>query len=240
MFQPLRGSSLPTVRAGTSALRTSTCASSSRSSSRRMSSVAAYPIEAPNSPSFDLNILDIFDAPNRLGESSRLLVSNAAASSTVRHARPPTQVARHQHTMKPLPEPVVLDGPARPRNIHFVSFRGFSNAGPRWNVSSGARSPPVPLPTPILFDGPSQLRPYTHGRARWNRNSPSSLAMSAAPIVLALAAGVALFAIDVTSEAPSPAPQQDGHSDLDSTSPFPASSRGQGARDRLSNHGLRA
>ncbi|PIL28968.1 hypothetical protein GSI_09015 [Ganoderma sinense ZZ0214-1] len=234
MSQPLQGSAVSAVRASTSALRTSTRATHWRASSRRMSSVAAYPIEEPNSPSFDLNILDIFDAPSRLGESSRLLVSNAAASSTIRRARLPTQVSPHRHVVKPLPEPVVLDGPARPRHAPFVSFRAFNNAVPRRNVnvSSGAWSPPAPLPTPILFDGPSQLRPYTRGGARWNRYSPSSLAMSAAPIVLALAAGVALFAVDVTSAAPRKSPRPD--SDADSTSLSPTSRRGRRARDRLS------
>ena len=175
MSQPLR-SALPAVRASTSALRTSPHAITSRSSSQRMSSIAAYPVEEPHSPSFDLNILDIFDAPSRLGESSRLLVSNAAASSTIRRARRPPQASHYTHTIKPLPEPVVLDGPARPRNAPFVSFRAFGNtAGPRRNVSTstGVWSPPAPLPPPILFDGPSQLRPYHRGGAGWNGYSVS-------------------------------------------------------------------
>ncbi|KAM5545966.1 hypothetical protein V8D89_000092 [Ganoderma adspersum] len=232
MSQPLR-SALPAVRASTSALRTSTRATTSRSSPRKMSSIAAYPVEEPHAPSFDLNILDIFDAPSRLGESSRLLVSNAAASSTIRRARLPTQASHHTHTVKPLPEPVILDGPARPRNAPFVSFRVFGNTvGPRRNVStsSGAWSPPAPLPPPILFDGPSQLRPYHRGGARWNGYSPSSLAMSAAPIVLALAAGVALFAVDVTPAAQKPSPKPGSDSGSTSPSPSPASSRGRSAQ----------
>ena len=176
-MQPLRFA-LPTVRASTSTLPTSTRAMSSSSSSRRMSSIAAYPVDEPRSPSFDLNILDIFDAPSRLGESSRLLVSNAAASSSIRRVRLPTQTSPHKHAAKPLPEPVLLDGPARPRNAPFVSFRAFglkSNASSRRNVlsTSGVWSPPAPLPPPIVFDGPSQLRPYTRGGARWSGYSVS-------------------------------------------------------------------
>ncbi|KAI1792800.1 hypothetical protein LXA43DRAFT_316762 [Ganoderma leucocontextum] len=220
---------LPTVRPSTFTLRTSTRAGAPRLSSRRMTSAAAFPVEEAHSPSFDLNILDIFDAPSRLGESSRLLVSNAATSSSIRRARPSsTQASSYRGAIQPLPAPVILDGPARPRHAPFVSFRVYgvrSAAGARRSASSGVWSPPAPLPPPIVFDGPSQLRPYARGGARWNANSSSSLAMSAAPIVLALAAGVALFAVDVTPAAPNP------------SSTSPASSRGRSARDRLSYDG---
>ncbi|KAI0719838.1 hypothetical protein C8T65DRAFT_568767 [Cerioporus squamosus] len=201
MFQPTRPLStlLPAV------LRTTPRATTATPFSRQMLSAAALPIEHAHTPSFSLPILDIFDAPARLGESSRLLVQNAAAASS----RPPrsisTQAWSRRPAVKPLPAPTLLDGPARPRGMAYISFRAHR---PRpvhasSNDASGvaARTLPAPLPPPLLFEGPSQLRPYVRG-ARRSSDSASSVVKTATPLVLALAAAVVLFGIDVEPQSP--------------------------------------
>ncbi|EJF56706.1 hypothetical protein DICSQDRAFT_157771 [Dichomitus squalens LYAD-421 SS1] len=201
MIQPLR-SVMSTIRS--SALRTFPSATNS-TSSRPMVSAAASPIDGSQSRSIGMNIFDIFDAPSRLGESSRLLVANAAASAATHSARPFTMQASAQgHVVKPLPPPILLDGPARPRHRPFVSFRAFgvrAKAPVTSRVApSGVETLAAPLPSPIIFDGPSRLRPYVRRGARGNGYS-TALVKSATPMALALVAGVALFVIDPTTVA---------------------------------------
>ncbi|GJE93474.1 hypothetical protein PsYK624_096330 [Phanerochaete sordida] len=123
---------------------------------RSMSSAAlALPLDEP----LDLPIFDIFDAPSRLGESSKLLAD--AARSRVRPAertlRTSALAAPARAPPKALPAPTLYDGPARPRGL----------SGPRTRlIHSRALAPaqahplPAALPPPVMFDGPSRLRPY--------------------------------------------------------------------------------
>ena len=160
MFQPTRplSSLVPAV------LRTTPRATTSTALSRHMSA-AALPVEHPHTPSFSLPILDIFDAPARLGESSRLLVLNAAAASTRSSRSISTQASTRRSGVKPLPAPILLDGPARPRGMAYISFRAH-RARPVHAPGPAPHSLPAPLPPPVLFDGPSQLRPYVRGARR--------------------------------------------------------------------------
>ncbi|KAI0767483.1 hypothetical protein C8Q74DRAFT_1203301 [Fomes fomentarius] len=179
------------------ALRVSPRATSSTPPTRTMLSAATFPVEEPQAPSLHLPILDIFDAPSRLGEAGKLLALHAAASSS-RPARPLGTFSRRS-AVKPLPAPVVLDGPARPRGMAFVSFRQFRprpvGASRRDASEAGARARPLPtpLPSPMLFDGPSRLRPYCRGGS----SSSAAYAMSATPLMLAIAAAALLFGVDV-------------------------------------------
>ena len=214
MVQPLRAA-LPAIRHTTAVLRPA--------SQRSMISAAALPAHEVHPTPLDLNILDIFDAPARLGESSKLLARAAAASrraistAAVRPAAP--RAGSRRVAVKPLPAPTMLDGPARPRSMSFVSFRRFNQPRPAVPGAS-VRPLPEPLPSPILFDGPSQLRPYVRGgspggsvgclivfRARGPitdhrgcHPQASSLAKSAMPLALALAAAVVIFGVDVAPQ----------------------------------------
>ncbi|KAI0752662.1 hypothetical protein C8Q80DRAFT_1267179 [Daedaleopsis nitida] len=165
-----------------------------------MASAATFPVtvEEPRPSSFDHPILDIFDAPSRLGESSRLLALNAAAS-TSRPARPSsTHTPSRRPPVQPLPAPILLDGPARPRGMSFVSFR---NHRPRTaDASRSLDMGDVSLPPPVLFDGPSRLRPYVHGCSR-GRFGSTHWAMSTTPLMLAVAAAAVLFGIDIEPRA---------------------------------------
>ncbi|EMD36876.1 hypothetical protein CERSUDRAFT_83908 [Gelatoporia subvermispora B] len=129
---------------------------------RCMSTAApALCLPAPDaSPTFvDFNILDIFDAPCRLGESSRLLAMSAHAARA-RASRPVRSIStaslRKRPTVKPLPPPVTFDGPSRPR---YIMSTHHNRRTPKGSVAF-AVVPPPPLPEPQLFDGPSKLRPY--------------------------------------------------------------------------------
>ncbi len=169
MPHPVR-SALSTLRPAV--LRVSPRATSSTPPTRTMLSAATFPVEEPQ---VHLPILDIFDAPSRLGEAGKLLTLHAAASSS-RPARPLSTFSRRS-AVKPLPAPVVLDGPARPRGMAFVSFRQFrprpvgASRSDASEAGARARALPTPLPSPILFDGPSRLRPYCRGGSSWGSSS---------------------------------------------------------------------
>ncbi|RPD76011.1 hypothetical protein L226DRAFT_394674 [Lentinus tigrinus ALCF2SS1-7] len=216
MFQPTRPLSpmLPAT------LRTTPCVMILSAALSRRMSAAALPVEHPHTPSFNVPILDIFDAPARLGESSRLLVLNAAAASSRPARSLSTQASSRRPGVKPLPAPIVLEGPARPRGMAYISFRAHR---PRPIVEP--RSLPARLPPPILFDGPSQLRPYVRGARRssgsvsliafrpallWDgmdggangdlSYQTSMLMKSVAPLFLAASAAVVLFSIDLEAQ----------------------------------------
>ncbi|OCH94615.1 hypothetical protein OBBRIDRAFT_102003 [Obba rivulosa] len=140
---------------------------------RRMSATTpVLCLPAPDaSPTFvDFNILDIFDAPSRLGESSKLLVMSAQASRA-RASRPVRSIStasvRKRPTIKPLPPPVLFDGPSRPRYMMSTPHRSYT-AG---SSVALAITPPSALPAPQVFDGPSKLRPYTYRGVRCGAGS---------------------------------------------------------------------
>lgn len=127
---------------------------------RRPMSAAAMALPAEEHPVIDLQIFDIFDAPSRLGESSKIL-AQAAANRTERtlSTRAVERTDDIQRTaVPPLPAPVMYDGPAKPKylahgpRIRRMYTQAASFSGPRENVCE--------LPPPVVFDGPSRLRPY--------------------------------------------------------------------------------
>ncbi|KZT08132.1 uncharacterized protein LAESUDRAFT_757825 [Laetiporus sulphureus 93-53] len=108
--------------------------------------------EVPQPPP-EFQIFDIFDAPSRLGESSKLL--RASSSSRTLPSRSSPSSSRKVSPVRSLPDPVIFDGPTRPRILQkqYEARRSHSTAlGPRGSLRS--------LPLPEIFDGPSRLRPY--------------------------------------------------------------------------------
>lgn len=129
---------------------------------RQMATASAeLPMEEEEQlPNFH-QILDIFDAPARLGESSKLL----ARSPSVRRAAPSVDAAlarkRNVGHVQPLPTPIIFDGPTRPR-VAKTSL----NASRAHSASSIAGRSPLSLPLPETFEGPSRLRPNNQGAFR--------------------------------------------------------------------------
>lgn len=152
-----------------SSITSSPLASTHTQSNRRlMNTASAYALDA-QAP-IDIQIFDIFDAPSRLGESSKMLRRSSAARTApvrteraVNTATPEGQSSRRNY-VKPLPAPILYDGPARPphvmasrlraRNAHSLALAAGKSHEER--VAST-------LPPPQVFEGPSRLRPYGRG-----------------------------------------------------------------------------
>ncbi|KAH9928000.1 uncharacterized protein BXZ73DRAFT_78442 [Epithele typhae] len=165
MFQPLR-SALPASRpAFAIAVRPPTV-------SRHLLSTAAL---APPMDDVPLPIFDIFDAPARLGESSKLLAR--AAFSTIARRTVPRPASPRRPAPRPLPQRRSSTAPRAPA------------------LAQCPRRPlPAPLPPTEVFDGPSRLRPYGRGGAR---SGPGS-AFAFAPLAAALAGAAVIFGVDVS------------------------------------------
>ena len=130
---------------------------------RRSMSTAAMALPLEEEPStIDLPIFDIFDAPSRLGESSKMLAEAAksrperVASKALKRSSPVCAA------VTPLPSPIVFDGPARPKG--FATGIRVRRIHSQALQTSETRRLPRALPPPIIFDGPSRLRPYTRDR----------------------------------------------------------------------------
>ena len=138
---------------------------------RRLMGTAAVAL-AEQAP-IDIQIFDIFDAPSRLGESSKLLrQSSAARASTARADRTmstrSSSPSARRH-FKPLPAPILYDGPACPPHGAHLAYGGLtarnahsyasSEASPDENLLSS-------LPPPVVFDGPSRLKRYGRDTSR--------------------------------------------------------------------------
>lgn len=144
---------------------------------------AELPMEEHHAPDFH-QILDIFDAPARLGESSRLL----ARSASVRRPAPPIDSSSRKgssSSVQALPAPIMFDGPSR-----YCGPKATTNVRGAHSSSAVDSTSPHSLPSPETFDGPSRLRPYAHATTRDSsqtlRSTPSSL------LLLGLAGGVGL------------------------------------------------
>ncbi|CAL1710007.1 unnamed protein product [Somion occarium] len=153
-----------------------------------------YPEHSDESP-FDLQIFDIFDAPSRLGESSKILAgSRPSPSSSFLSPRPLSSSARRRassHRIDPLPAPIIFDGPAQPRHIAMMSYRVGRTRPSSTDASHTSRTVPL-LPEPVIFDGPSQLRSRSRGSSTGN----GSRSDSSSPTLMLLlgAAGAVVFA----------------------------------------------
>ncbi|KAI0342512.1 hypothetical protein BDW22DRAFT_1305324, partial [Trametopsis cervina] len=134
-------------------------------SRRPMVTTSAMSLPLDDSPVIDLHIFDIFDAPHRLGESSKLL-SHAASkgSASGRTERLISSAATMSRHVSPLPNPILFDGPARPAHLSHGTLRARrTHSHAPSTAQSSQREPVSPLPPPITFDGPSRLRPYVRG-----------------------------------------------------------------------------
>lgn len=130
---------------------------------RRPMSAAAMTLPQEDHAAMDLHIFDIFDAPSRLGESSKMLARAAAsrAERTIRQSADSSASTRP--TVQPLPAPVTYDGPARPSSYAYAPrIRQIHSQAP---TVSEARDSVSALPPPEVFDGPSRLRPYLRDSA---------------------------------------------------------------------------
>lgn len=126
---------------------------------RRPMTSAAMSLSLEERTPIELPIFDIFDAPSRLGESSKML-AQAATSRVEPNVRQSVNrtASSSRPAVQPLPPPVMYDGPARPSSLGYGPRirRIHSHATP----SSEARGSASVLPSPEVFDGPSRLRPY--------------------------------------------------------------------------------
>ena len=145
--------------------------SSSRASShtegrrRLMGTASALSLPIEEQAPIDIQIFDIFDAPSRLGESSKLLKrasSSRATSARVERASTSTvDSSSSVCRVKPLPAPIIYDGPARPKHLAHGGFRArrtLMHARP--STPTMVKRSLSTLPDPVVFDGPSRLRPY--------------------------------------------------------------------------------
>lgn len=139
---------------------------------RSMRTASAASLTPEDEAPLDIHIFDIFDAPSRLGESSKLLsrASTAraatAAASTSRSANVRSERPRGAHTIEPLPAPVMFDGPATHKHLSFCAYGTQYEHSHNMTSSSPSTERRIlsTLPPPVIFDGPSQLRPYARNR----------------------------------------------------------------------------
>lgn len=145
----------------------------------RAASTLQCEVEADD-PIPHFQIFDIFDAPSRLGESSKILARSRTPSSpstsslnshTVSSLRSPTP-----RQIEPLPMPIIYDGPARPRHLSMMSYRVGRDRS-SLNEASKLSQEVSTLPDPILFDGPSRLRPYIRGSSTSDSQSVGALSV---------------------------------------------------------------
>ena len=134
-------------------------ASHAQGKRRLMGTASAASLPLEEQPAIEIQIFDIFDAPSRLGESSRLLqASSPPRTSSTRSDRTLGTSDRTGATrfVQSLPAPIMYDGPAQPGR-RAVAYRGT-----RAISGSAAIEKPLlsSLPPPVVFDGPSRLRPY--------------------------------------------------------------------------------
>jgi hypothetical protein len=159
------------------------------STSLTNASLAAFPVEASGESISIPQILDIFDAPARLGESSRIHQAIARASSPVE--RSPRAVAARPPPSR-LPSPVLFDRPAQPRDMYRSTYFGeqeYSTSSstlmsprPRTAVMAPTRSRSSSSSSIVsslseanveMFDGPSRRMPY--GSRSYAKDEVSSL-----------------------------------------------------------------
>ncbi|PCH36875.1 hypothetical protein WOLCODRAFT_28809 [Wolfiporia cocos MD-104 SS10] len=165
---------------------------------------SALPLEEEHqAPAFH-QIIDIFDAPSRLGESSKLLMkSSSARMRTSRPARPASSapIQNGSTAVQPLPTPIIFDGPARFHPTGATLIRSQSTA-----AANHARHA---LPAPETFDGPSRLR--STSRSGPQPSDPSAWLFSPSTlVVLGLFGAASLFEWS---------PLNIDHADLDASHP---------------------
>ncbi|CCL99388.1 uncharacterized protein FIBRA_01406 [Fibroporia radiculosa] len=176
-MSPVRRALTPASCDALLARRPSASSPATAAARRPMSAAPAFDLHIEDAhPTPDFQIFDIFDAPARLGESSKLLMRSASARTlSSRPARPVDSTFVRKNTVQPLPAPIIFDGPTRPRAAS--TTLGASRARST-SAASAASSLPFSLPAPKTFDGPSRLRPYQA------RDDPKSSAVTPSLLVL--------------------------------------------------------
>ncbi|EGO26841.1 hypothetical protein SERLADRAFT_436669 [Serpula lacrymans var. lacrymans S7.9] len=123
-------------------------------------------------------IFDIFDAPTRLGESSKQLgrTSSAPCAAAIGATQRSGEKSRNtsidvSNTVSPfsLPPPLVFDGPARPPHLMHLALEKRRKLRQRLSpsLSRTTHTPSIsytPSPEPLLeiFDGPSRITRYKY------------------------------------------------------------------------------
>lgn len=133
----------------------------------------ASSLHRSGSSTADVQIFDIFDAPSRLGESSKLL--GLPSSNTKQSPSPSPDRTNHRHSIgdatptptqskhsvPSTPEVMTFDGPAGSRRVYSTRIGATYRQSSR---STAAREAGIEaassLPPPLVFDGPSGFRPY--------------------------------------------------------------------------------
>ena len=142
------------------------------------------PIAAPQIPEEIIlqPILDIFDAPIGLGESSKFIRAkyssalNSHAHVRSKAAELPSPLSSNPHGLRPplpapLPPAIIFDGPARPKNSALANQRRLLDRGlpPSSQPRRTAHHPTLSVrpfsssePLVQLFDGPARITTYHH------------------------------------------------------------------------------
>ena len=132
-------------------------ASQAQGKRRLMGTAAAGALPLEEQP-IEIQIFDIFDAPSRLGESSKMLAQTLPTRTPTRSDRVMSSATDRPgvNYVKPLPAPIMYDGPAQPGRLPggYRAQRSMSGA------AASDKAVVTSLPPPIVFDGPSKLRPY--------------------------------------------------------------------------------
>lgn len=129
-------------------------------------------------------IFDIFDAPVRLGESSKQLgrtkvEKSVLPSPTITQARPPISMGIYSALGNPttLPPPITFDGPSRPRHLLSGASgnrRKFLQGSLPDKSKFSTFSPSESEMICEVFDGPSRLTRYKYPTMPTERQSSSS------------------------------------------------------------------
>ncbi|KAH9903484.1 hypothetical protein C8Q73DRAFT_786060 [Cubamyces lactineus] len=153
--------------------------------------------------------VDIFDVPERLEDQRRHVRSRATVNGTAMFCgvegrrstgAESSSVSHKRKEVRPLPSPILFDGPARRPYSSAAVMHRAQKARPAISAHNHSATGRVSrLPTPEVFNGPSRLRPYniaaaTRGSGRMKGASAAVLSM--VPLVVSGMGVGLLFGID--------------------------------------------
>ena len=119
-------------------------------------------------------IFDIFDAPTRLAESSQFIREKYRSGSRPAVPQAPEMSVFGAHPSRTLPtslpDPIIFDGPARPKNaawafrsrLRQASIIAPATAAPTRLTRPSSRSFSSSEPYVEMFDGPAKITRYHH------------------------------------------------------------------------------
>ncbi|KAL0945982.1 hypothetical protein HGRIS_012260 [Hohenbuehelia grisea] len=179
---------------------------------------AAMPVAALSEPEIVIPpIFDIFDVPERLGQSQAHLMGNATPSSSksrsFQHPAPrkmPTSTPTNSLPAS-LPPPITFDGPARPRHPGLAPHV-FAPRAPRAGATRSSSSASGPHHAAMwgadqedsevlvqVFDGPARITRYAHRPQAGSGPSGKNGGLKSGAVVLGAAGVVAGMALVGTS-----------------------------------------